>query len=46
MTSSSAAEIDINISKAIPKPKGDANYQQWLKSLEIALRSKELISNA
>lgn len=37
------SDININIAKVVPKLKGENNYQIWLESLEIALRSKDPI---
>ena len=41
--SSSSAEVDIDVQKAVPKLKGESNYSIWEEVIELALRSKDVV---
>ena len=40
---SSSTELEVDITKTVPKLKGDSNFSIWVESLEIALKAKDPI---
>ena len=40
---SSSSELEVDITKTVPKLKGDSNFSLWAESLEIALKAKDPI---
>ena len=40
---SSSSELEVDITKTVPKLKGDSNFSLWVESLEIALKAKDPI---
>lgn len=39
----SSAELEVDITKTVPKLKGDSNFSIWVESLEITLKAKDPI---